>query len=91
MILGGWKPGPDGQDVMEAYEVLPSWEDIRAQRNTLLQESDWSQNLDVKLSDSEKAAWAIYRQALRDVTINFSTPASVVWPASPKEERTWLI
>lgn len=91
MKLCGWLPGPDGQEELVAYEVLPSWEDIRAMRNNLLQESDWVMNPDVKLSDSEKTAWAVYRQSLRDVTISFSTPESVEWPTSPKEEKAWLI
>jgi hypothetical protein len=59
----------------------PTWEQIRAQRDGLLYESDW-----VGLSDSNpsnKQAWLDYRQALRNIPQTFSTPESVVWPQKP--------
>ena len=51
--------------------------EIRGARNKLLAESDWTQ-----LSDSpvNKEAWAIYRQQLRDITIQSEFPMNVVWP-----------
>jgi hypothetical protein len=56
------------------------WEVVRAQRNTLLQQSDWTQLPDVPLATKE--AWAIYRQALRDVT-DQPDPFNIVWPVAP--------
>lgn len=41
-------------------------EEIRSERNALLAASDWTQVVDAPLTDSERAAWAKYRQALRD-------------------------
>jgi len=53
---------------------------IRKQRNQLLQSSDWTQLPDVPLSTKE--AWAVYRQALRDVT-NQPDPFNITWPQPP--------
>jgi hypothetical protein len=52
------------------------WSAIRSARNELLKDSDWTQ-----LSDSpvDKAAWALYRQALRDITKQ-PDPFNISWP-----------
>lgn len=54
--------------------------DARAQRNQLLQASDWTQLPDVPLAT--KDAWAAYRQSLRDVTSQ-PDPFNIVWPVPP--------
>ena len=41
---------------------------IRAIRSPMLQESDWTQLPDSPLTDTQRAEWAVYRQALRDIT-----------------------
>ena len=41
---------------------------FRAVRNKKLTDSDWTQAPDSPLSDTKKAEWATYRQALRDLT-----------------------
>jgi hypothetical protein len=56
------------------------WGVVRAQRGRLLQESDWTQLPDVPLATKE--AWATYRQALRDVTLQ-PDPLNIVWPTPP--------
>ena len=60
----------------------PTWEQIRAQRNALLKDSDWSVASDATPKPS-KEAWLTYRQALRDLPSTFSTPEEVVWPEKP--------
>lgn len=62
--------------------VVVTWDDIRGKRNKLLLQSDYTQVADWP---GDKAAWATYRQALRDITTTFSDPASVVWPTPPGE------
>jgi hypothetical protein len=62
---------------------LLTWDRIRAQRNQLLSQSDWTQLADAPLSPEQKQAWAAYRQALRDVPSSFTTPEEVVWPEIP--------
>lgn len=54
---------------------------IRAKRNQLLLESDWTQIPDVPL---DKEAWGIYRQALRDVTAQEGFPQNVTFPDKPE-------
>lgn len=56
------------------------WPVIRSQRNALLVASDWTQLPDVPLVT--KAAWATYRQALRDVTEQ-GDPFNITWPVAP--------
>ena len=53
---------------------------IREDRNTRLNDSDWSQLAD---STADKAAWATYRQALRDIPTSEGFPWNVTWPDSP--------
>jgi len=60
--------------------VAAEWEKARGQRNHLIAKSDWTQLPDVPLATKE--VWAIYRQALRDITLQ-PDPASIVWPVPP--------
>jgi hypothetical protein len=53
---------------------------IRNKRNQLLIASDWTQLPDVPLAI--RTAWATYRQALRDVTLQ-PDPFNITWPISP--------
>lgn len=65
----------------EIAALSPNEEDVRARRNSLLIESDWTQLKDAPV---DQLAWAIYRQALRDVTSQKGFPANVVWPDKPQ-------
>jgi hypothetical protein len=56
-------------------------EKVRAQRDELLTKSDWSQLPD---SPVDKAVWATYRQALRDLPSQSGFPWAVTWPPSIK-------
>ena len=56
------------------------WLFIRDWRNKLLTQSDWTQMPDVPLIG--KQAWAAYRQALRDITLQ-TDPFAIVWPVAP--------
>ena len=54
---------------------------IRNDRSKLLTECDWTQIEDSKV---DKAAWATYRQALRDVPSQSGFPWNIVWPIQPE-------
>ena len=56
---------------------------LRAFRNILLRESDWTQFTDSPLTDSKKTEWKTYRQQLRDLPLNTSDPAFPTWPTKP--------
>ena len=58
-------------------------EDFKAERTSLLYDSDWTQSADSPLSDSKKAEWATYRQALRDLPASTTDYDNVVWPTQP--------
>lgn len=53
----------------------------RAERDRLLKESDWTQTLDAPV---DRTAWAVYRQALRDVPSQAGFPFDVQWPTQPE-------
>ena len=56
------------------------WPLVRAKRDKLLLATDWTQLPDVPLAT--KGIWSVYRQALRDVTLQ-ADPFNIVWPVAP--------
>jgi len=60
---------PLSVDQMDSQAISEMWARVRMKRNTLLAGSDWTQMPDSPLSEETKAAWATYRQALRDITL----------------------
>ena len=62
----------------QATLISNQWKDIRNQRNSKLQDTDWRASSDLTLSD----AWKTYRQALRDITTQ-SDPFNITWPTEP--------
>ena len=53
---------------------------VRNQRTEKLADCDWTQIAD---STADKATWATYRQALRDVPTQAGFPWTVTWPDVP--------
>lgn len=59
-------------------------EEVRAQRDQLLLDSDWTDTLSAKgRLGSRYDDWQQYRQALRDITSQPGFPTTVVWPTPP--------
>lgn len=56
---------------------------VRKDRTARLAACDWTQLADAPLTPEQLAAWAAYRQALRDVPEQEGFPVEVVWPAKP--------
>lgn len=56
-------------------------DDLRRERNKLLEKTDWTQLPDVP--QATRDAWSTYRQALRDITETYSNLEDVVWPTKP--------
>ncbi len=55
-------------------------ERVRFERNKKLADTDWTQLVD---SSADTAAWAAYRQALRDLPATEGFPHTVTWPTEP--------
>lgn len=63
------------------YQNEVAKQQARAQRARLLLASDWTQLPDVPLATRD--AWAVYRQALRDVPAQPGFPLEITWPTPP--------
>jgi len=77
--------GEFGEVVAYQPPAPPSEADLlaaeaRTKRNTLLTQSDWTQVADAPV---DQAAWATYRQALRDVPDQDGFPTDINWPTKP--------
>jgi len=57
-------------------DAAAQWAVIRTERNGLLADCDWTQLPDAPV---DAAAWATYRQTLRDITSQ-ANPFNIVWP-----------
>lgn len=98
-VSGNWTyaaPPGDGPHRWEAGEWVPravepessaspinmDWvaDEVRKQRDALLAACDWTQVPDAPV---DQAAWAEYRQALRDVPSQEGFPMQVEWPVKP--------
>lgn len=56
------------------------WEQIKLWRNAELNRTDWTQIAD---SPADKAAWAVYRQALRDLPAQGGLADDAEFPTAP--------
>lgn len=56
---------------------------LRHVRDLLMGLTDYTQAADSPLSDEQRAAWATYRQALRDLPSTYSGEGPIPWPAEP--------
>ncbi|MDB5361138.1 MAG: hypothetical protein JWO51_2435 [Rhodospirillales bacterium] len=70
----------------EPVDPVAAGRSLRLQRDHRLAASDWTQLADAPLSVADRAAWASYRQALRDLPANSPDPAKPVWPQAPRKE-----
>lgn len=73
---------PEQIALNEAWARENFLNDLRAQRDVLLAQTDWTQLADVPLSDDLKQQYKVYRQALRDLP-ETATYDNLVWPEKP--------
>ena len=73
------------EDTMTEIPLYPHEAINRERRGEALQETDWTQVPDSPLTDSKKAEWRTYRQALRDLPTNSNWPEleESDWPTPP--------
>lgn len=86
-VPDGWTP-PDGCTAIPEADLPAGWRrvpehdmaDVRRQRNERLSASDWTQVSDAPV---DRAAWAAYRQALRDLPASYNGDGPIPWPVEP--------
>lgn len=79
-----WLDTASVQETAAAFPVCDFKEQIRTKRNELLTESDFAVLPDSPFTAEQRAAWAIYRQALRDVPQQEGFPFNVIFPEIPE-------
>ena len=56
---------------------------LRHVRDLLMSVTDWTQANDSPLTGAQRAAWATYRQSLRDLPETYSGDGPIPWPVAP--------
>jgi hypothetical protein len=75
-VVGAWYEPPISEAEIEEMRLF-----ARSDRNSLLSACDWTQVADAPV---DREAWAAYRQALRDVTLQDGFPLNIIWPNPPE-------
>ena len=65
---------------VEADQISIAWVKFRNLRNAMLKDCDWTQVPDAPV---DQAAWASYRQELRDLPSKTEDPRNPAWPTPP--------
>ena len=87
-----WHNGttPISKSEIEALFPIVEFEmaldELRAKRNKLLADTDYTLLQDRTFTDAQVAEWVVYRQALRDITEGLTTKEqveAVVFPTKP--------
>jgi hypothetical protein len=72
----------------ELFFVVPSQEELsawyRQERDSLISQCDWTQLPDVTMTTEKAEQWKVYRQQLRDITLQKDFPNKIEWPVIPK-------
>jgi len=79
----GDQPAKTAAENEAAYRTMKDAEQatsVRNSRTEMLKNSDWTQIAD---STADKAAWATYRTALRNVPTQAGFPWTIEWPEAP--------
>jgi len=74
------KTAAENEAAYKAMRDVEQAKAVRQSRDQKLKDSDWTQIAD---STADKAAWATYRQALRDITAQAGFPWNITWSKQP--------
>ena len=74
------KTAAENEATYKAMKDAEQAASVRTTRTQKLADSDWTQIAD---STADKAAWATYRTALRNVPAQAGFPWAIVWPDAP--------
>ena len=75
------KTAAENEVAYKATKDAEQAKSVRASRDEKLKDCDWTQVADAPV---DKAVWATYRQALRDVTTQTGFPWTITWPVAPE-------
>ena len=70
-------------EMCHAAKQEAQWARIRAERDSTLSQTDFTQVGDAPMTEDKQREFATYRQALRDLPQQFSNPNEVIWPPRP--------
>lgn len=77
-VVSDYNPETDIRPLPQEL-IDQQWGEVRTDRNKRLADCDWTQLPDAPV---DTAAWAAYRQELRDITAQ-PDPFNIVWPIAP--------
>jgi hypothetical protein len=80
---GNVTPAADNEAAYKAQKDAEQAKSARQSRDDKLAESDWRVIKAAETATTLDAAWATYRQALRDVTGQSGFPWTITWPDAP--------
>jgi hypothetical protein len=77
------------KEITDPVLINSSKAEAKIQRDTLLQETDWTDTLSAKDRLGDKYyVWQNYRQQLRDITLQENYPLEINWPEKPYVENS---
>jgi hypothetical protein len=79
----GGKTAAENEAEYKAAKDTDQAKSVRSTRDSKLAESDWRVIKAAETATTLDAAWATYRQALRDVTAQSGFPWTITWPDAP--------
>lgn len=82
-------PQPTSSEInaeLARLEAQQPWNELRAERNRRIAETDWEIVRHKELGTNVPAALKTYRQDLRDLPANTSDPINPAWPTKPGAE-----
>lgn len=80
---GALEAAPDTwAEIIKQADRTQAAAEIRSERDRLIAACDWTVLNDAK---TNKQAWTVYRQSLRDVPEQPGFPYDVAWPTAPRE------
>lgn len=83
IIISGGEGIPQAVDPETLWSAQDRLDRMRCRRDALLTASDITQIADYPLRTELRAAWAAYRQQLRDLPETITDPADIFWPIPP--------
>ena len=81
VFTDGETTAAEQEAVYKATKDAEQAKSVRASRGEKLKDCDWTQVADAPV---DKAVWATYRQALRDITAQSGFPWTITWPVEPQ-------